>query len=139
MEPVFVFVFRTTDLARLTTKHLSLYESAQEQALSFGHKKGSQHIFIIKSQREAGLAYFADFGNYLIKVVRPLYIEIPIPNIDIKNEISALDSTAICLIINLLTRAEGKYSRGAVKMHTQLDLRGSIYLMDKAYVDFEAL
>jgi IS4 transposase len=62
--------------------------------------------------------------------------------------------------------AEGKYSRGAVKMHTLLNLRGgipefiwitdgkchdsnvldimrfvanAIYLMDKAYVDFEAL
>jgi IS4 transposase len=68
--------------------------------------------------------------------------------------------------INLFTWAEGKYSRGAVKMHTLIDLRGSIpefilitdgkyhdsnaldvisfyenaiYLMDKAYVDFEAL
>lgn len=68
--------------------------------------------------------------------------------------------------INLFTWAEGKYSRGAVKVHTLLDLRGSIptfilvtdgkyhdsnaldviipisgaiYLMDKAYVDFLAL
>jgi transposase len=65
-----------------------------------------------------------------------------------------------------MTWAAGKYSRGAVKMHTLIDLRGSIptfihitdgkyhdsnaldvisfqpdaiYLMDKAYVDFEAL
>ena len=62
--------------------------------------------------------------------------------------------------------AEGKYSRGAIKMHALLDLRGSIpvyilitdgkyhdsnlldeiiplqesiYIMDKAYVDFKAL
>ncbi len=68
--------------------------------------------------------------------------------------------------INLFTWAEGKYSRGAVNVHTLLDLRGSIptfilvtdgkyhdsnaldviipisgaiYLMDKAYVDFLAL
>ncbi len=65
-----------------------------------------------------------------------------------------------------MTWAEGKYSIGAVKVHTLLDLRGSIpsfilitdvkyhdrnaldevgpipntiYLMDKAYIDFEAL
>jgi hypothetical protein len=70
------------------------------------------------------------------------------------------------LSINLFTWAEGKYTRGAVKVHTLLNLRGSIpefvlvtdgkyhdsnvldvlvpqpdaiYLMDKAYVDFEAL
>jgi hypothetical protein len=109
---------------------------------------------------------FADFGNYLIKLVRPLYADYPIPNIDLDNEIFALDSTTISVSINLFAWAEGKYSRGAVKMHTLLDLRGNIpefifitdgkyhdsnvldemsfyanaiYLMDKAYVDFEAL
>ena len=109
---------------------------------------------------------FADFGNYLIRLVRPLYANCPIPNVDIANEVFALDSTTISVSINLFTWAEGKYSRGAVKMHTLIDLRGSIpefilitdgkyhdsnaldvinfyanaiYLMDKAYVDFEAL
>ena len=109
---------------------------------------------------------FADFGYYLISKVRPLYADCSIPNIDIDNEVYALDSTTISISINLCTWAEGKYSRGAVKMHTLLNLRGSIpefilitdgkyhdsnamdeiipernaiYLMDKAYVDFEAL
>jgi len=109
---------------------------------------------------------FADFGHYLIKIVRPLYANTPIPNVDIDNEIFALDSTSISCSINLMTWAEGKYERGAVKMHTLIDLRGSIptfihitdgkyhdsnaldeitflsdaiYLMDKAYVDFKAL
>jgi hypothetical protein len=77
-----------------------------------------------------------------------------------------LDSTSISCSINLLTCAKGKYSRGAVKMHTFIDLKGSIptfihitdgkyhdsnaldvigflpeaiYLMDKAYVDFKTL
>jgi hypothetical protein len=109
---------------------------------------------------------FAQFGDYLIRLVRPLYENAPLPNVDINNELFALDSTTISCSINLLTWAEGKYSRGAVKMHTLLDLRGSIptfilitdgkyqdsnvldvmdfwadaiYVMDKAYVDFEAL
>ena len=109
---------------------------------------------------------FADFGKYLIEQIRPLYQNSEIPNIGLDNEIFALDSTSISCSINLLTWAEAKYSRGAVKVHTLLDLRGSIpafilvtdgkhhdsnvldvidfvpdaiYLMDKAYVDFEAL
>jgi hypothetical protein len=109
---------------------------------------------------------FADFGNYLIQLVRQLYAKNPIPNINVDNEIFALDSTTISVSINLFTWAKGKYSRGAVKMHTLINLRGSIpefiyitdgkyhdsnaldevnfyagaiYLMDKAYVDFEAL
>jgi hypothetical protein len=121
---------------------------------------------ISRANEKRNWRIFADFGNYLIKLVRPLYADCPIPNIDLDNEIFALDSTIISVSINLFTWAEGKYSRGAVKMHTLIDLRGSIpgfilitdgkyhdsnalneisfyantiYLMDKAYVDFDAL
>jgi len=41
---------------------------------------------------------FADFGNYLIKIVRPLYVHTPVPNVDIDNEIFAMDSTSIVFI-----------------------------------------
>jgi hypothetical protein len=109
---------------------------------------------------------FADFGNYLIQQVRPMYAGESIPNIDIENEVFALDSTTISLSLKLFSWAPGKYSRGAVKIHTLLDLRGNIpsfilitdgkyhdsnaldilspipdaiYIMDKAYIDFKAL
>lgn len=109
---------------------------------------------------------FGDFGQYLIDQVRPLYNEYPIPNINVDNEVFALDSTTISLSLMLFNRAPGKYSKGAIKIHTLLDIRGSIpsfilvsdgkyhdsnildllipvphaiYLMDKAYVDFQAL
>lgn len=109
---------------------------------------------------------FADFGNYLIQQVRPMYANETIPDVNIDNEVFALDSTTISLSLKLFSWAPGKYSRGAVKMHTLLDLRGSIpsfilitdgkyhdsnvldilmpvpgaiYVMDKAYIDFKAL
>lgn len=109
---------------------------------------------------------FADFGEYLIKTVRPMYSDSPIPNVDIDKDVFALDSTTVSLSLKLFTWAEGKYSRGAIKIHTMLDLRGSIptfifitdgkyhdsnildeivpqpdaiYLMDKAYIDFVSL
>ncbi len=109
---------------------------------------------------------FEDFGNYLIQQVRPMYANEPVPNANIDNEVFALDSTTISLSLKLFSWAPGKYSRGAVKIHTLLDLRGSIpsfilitdgkyhdsnaldvlspisdaiYIMDKAYIDFKAL
>ncbi|HBX21008.1 MAG TPA: IS4 family transposase [Porphyromonadaceae bacterium] len=109
---------------------------------------------------------FAEFGNYLIDLVRPLYSSCKIPEVDLDNEVFALDSTSISVSINLCTWARGKYTRGAVKVHTLLNLRGAIpefilvtdgkyhdsnvldmiqpnpgaiYLMDMAYIDFEAL
>jgi len=139
------------------------------------HKSKLYHLGITQNVNQSTLSranerrdwrIFADFGEYLIKLVRPLYANSPIPNIDIDNDIFALDSTTISLSIKLFSWAKGKYSRGAVKIHTLLDLRGSIpafifitdgkyhdsnvldimvpipeaiYLMDKAYVDFAAL
>lgn len=100
---------------------------------------------------------------YLIGIVRPLYSNIKVAEITIDNVLYALDSTTITTSIILAAWALGKYSKGAVKMYTLLDFRGSIlanihitdgkwhdsneimpepftfYMMDKAYVDFIAL
>jgi hypothetical protein len=131
-----------------------------------GIRQFADRTTLLRANEKRDWHIFADFGNYLINKVQPLYADCPVPNIDIDNEIFALDSTSISVSINLLTWAEGKYSRGAVKMHTLLNLRGNIpefilvtdgkyhdsnlldeilpqanaiYLMDKAYVDFKAL
>lgn len=131
-----------------------------------GIKNYVSHTTLSRANEKRDWQIFAEFGYYLIELVRPLYKNSGIANLSIDNELFALDSTSISCSINLLTWAEGKYSRGAVKMHTLLDLRGNIpsyilitdgkyhdsnvldeitfeqdaiYIMDKAYVDFEAL
>ena len=138
----------------------------KHQLYHLGIKKQVDSSVISRANENRNWMIFADFGNFLIKLVRPLYAYCAVENLSIDNEIFALDSTTISVSINLCAWAEGKYSRGAVKMHTMLDLRGSIpefihitdgkyhdsnaldvihvyanaiYLMDKAYVDFEAL
>lgn len=139
------------------------------------HKKKLYHLGIKQNVNQSTLSranerrdwrIFAEFGEYLIKTVRPLYASTSIPNVDIENDVFALDSTTISLSIKLFSWAKGKYSRGAIKVHTMLDLRGSIptfifitdgkyndgnildeiiplpnavYLMDRAYIDFVAL
>jgi hypothetical protein len=133
--------------------HLGIKQNVNQSTLSRANERRDWRIF-------------ADFGEYLIKMVRPLYANSPIPNINIDKDVFALDSTTISLSIKLFKWARGKYSRGAIKVHTLLDLRGSIpsfilisdgkyqdsnvldiivpqpeaiYLMDKAYIDFVAL
>ncbi len=133
--------------------HLGIRQNVNQSTLSRANEKRDWRIF-------------ADFGEYLIRLVRPHYAQNSIPEVNINNDVFALDSTTISLSIRLFTWAQGKYSRGAIKVHTLLDLRGSIpsfilvtdgkyhdsnvldvmpfspnaiYLMDKAYVDFEAL
>ena len=110
---------------------------------------------------------FEELGMWLIKKVRPMYAKADIPGVYLPGyEIFAIDSTTIPCSVKLAEWALGKYSKGGVKMHTVVDLRGSIpdsiyvtdsrwhdsnfldvyepykwaiYTMDKAYVDFEAL
>ena len=62
----------------------------------------------------------------MIATVRPMCSNIQLTQITIDNVIYALDSTTISTSIKLATWALGKYSKGAVKMHTLLDLKGSI-------------
>ncbi|MDP4108277.1 MAG: IS4 family transposase [Bacillota bacterium] len=133
--------------------HLGIQQYVNQSTLSRANERRDFRIF-------------ADFGNYLIQQVRPMYASEPIPGVNIGNEVFALDSTTISLSLKLFSWAPGKYSRGAVKIHTLLDLRGSIpsyilitdgkyhdsnaldiltptsstiYIMDKAYIDFKAL
>ena len=99
---------------------------------------------------------FEELGMWLIRKVRPMYAKENIPDVYLPGwEIFAIDSTTIPCSIKLAEWALGKYSKGGVKMHTVLDLRGSIpdtifldvyepykwaiYTMDKAYMDLEAL
>ena len=131
-----------------------------------GIKNYVSHTTLSRANEKRDWQIFAVFGYYLIELVRPLYKNSAVPNLSIENELFALDSTTISCSINLLIWAEGKYTRGAIKVHTLLDLRGSIpsfilitdgkchdsnvldqitpepeaiYIMDKAYVDFKAL
>jgi hypothetical protein len=109
---------------------------------------------------------YADFAQVLIKKARPLYFDDKEFRLDIDNMVYAFDSTTIDLCLSLYPWALFRHNKGAVKMHTLLDLRGSIpifvditegavhdvnamdmmpvepgsyYVMDKGYIDFHRL
>ena len=108
---------------------------------------------------------YADFAQVLIGIARPLHIRDPI-GVDLSQSLYALDSTTIDLCLSLFPWAKFRKHKGAVKMHTLLDLHGNIptfisitegkvhdvnildeimpeagafYVMDRGYVDFERL
>ena len=131
-----------------------------------GIKKSVTHSSLSRANENRDCRIYEELGKYLIALVRPMYSGTKVTEITIENVLYALDSTTISTSIVLAAWALGKYSKGAVKMHTLLDLRGSIpanlhvtdgkwhdsneldeivpepfafYMMDKAYVDFIAL
>ena len=108
---------------------------------------------------------YADFAQVLISIARPLYADDPL-SVELNENLYALDSTTIDLCLSLFPWARFRRHKAAVKMHTLLDLHGSIptfiritegkmhdvnildqiipeagsyYVMDRGYVDFERL
>lgn len=108
---------------------------------------------------------YRDFGQVLIRIARPLYADADF-GVEIKHAAYALDSTIIDLCLSLFPWARFRRAKGAIKIHTLLDLRGNIptiiivtcgkihdvnildvlvfeagafYVMDRGYLDFARL
>ena len=108
---------------------------------------------------------YQDFALCLIQTARKLYAQDNY-GVELSNTVYALDSTTIDLCLSLFPWARFRKAKGAVKMHTLLDLRGSIpsfiyisdgklhdvnildqiafeagsfYVMDRGYIDFARL
>ncbi len=108
---------------------------------------------------------YSDLGQWLIKRARKLYSQDRL-EIDLDDTLYALDSTTIDLCLTLFPWARFRRHKAAVKVHTQLDLNGSIpsfirisegkrhdvhfldelvlepgsfYVMDRGYIDFGRL
>jgi len=108
---------------------------------------------------------YADFAQILIHEAKRLYVNEPF-GVDIDETVYALDSTTIDLCLSLFPWARFRKQKGAIKMHTLLNLRGSIpefihitngsvhdvnildelypepgslYIMDRGYTDFARL
>jgi len=108
---------------------------------------------------------YADFAQVLIDRARKMYANEPIA-VELQQAVFALDSTTIDLCLSLFPWAEFRQHKGAVKLHTLVDLRGNIpcfiritdgrthdvrildqlpiepgsfYVMDRGYLDFRRL
>lgn len=141
-------------------------EAHKENLYHLGFRNTVRISSLSRANENRDYRIYEELGHYLIGIVRPLYTNTKIDDISVDNVMYALDSTTISTSIKLATWALGKYSRGAVKMHTLLNLRGSIptnihitdgkwhddnmwqhiaiecgaiYTADRAYVDLEQM
>jgi len=108
---------------------------------------------------------YADFAQVLIGIARPLYLNDDF-GVQLKQTAYAFDSTTIDLCLELFPWAKFRKTKAAIKLHTLLNLRGSIpefihitkgkvhdvnildlliiqpgsfYVMDRGYLDFARL
>lgn len=68
---------------------------------------------------------YGDFAQVLISIARCLYADDPL-GVELNQNLYALDSTTIDLCLSLFPWARFRRHKAAVKMHTLLDLHGSI-------------
>src|SRR6266568_4043028 len=108
---------------------------------------------------------YADLAQSLIQTARKLYLNDGFA-LELDSTVYALDATTIDLCLSMFPWANFRKTKGAIKLHTLLDLRGSIptfihisdgklhevntldivpleagafYVMDRGYLDFERL
>jgi len=69
---------------------------------------------------------YSDFANILINEARRLYRKEDI-GLKLKETVFAFDSTTVDLCLSLFPWAKFRKRKGAIKIHTLLDLRGYLY------------
>jgi hypothetical protein len=109
---------------------------------------------------------YADLAQLLIADAKRLYAEDSALEVELKQNVFAIDATVIDLCLSVFPWATFRSTKSAVKLHTQLNLKNSIpefiaitpasvhevnildeilfdpnsfYIMDRGYVDFERL
>jgi hypothetical protein len=68
---------------------------------------------------------YCEFAQRLIAMARRLYVNEPF-GVDLKDTVYALDATTIDLCLSVFPWAPFCSTKAAIKLHTLLDLRGSI-------------
>jgi len=138
---------------------------AQGKLYHMGFRGKVSRNTLANANRERDWRIYADFAQVLISEARSLYAKEAF-GVELDQTVYALDSTTIDLCLALFPWAKFRKRKGAVKLHTLLDLRGSIptvifithgkvhdvnildrlaveagaiYVMDRAYVDFARL
>lgn len=133
--------------------HMGIHGNPTRTNLSNANKKRDWRIY-------------AEFAQILISEARELYQGEQPFSIELENTVYALDSSIIDLCLSLFPWAKFRKTKGAVKIHTLIDIKGSIpsciiitdgsvhdvnildklvyepgalYVMDRAYIDFKRL
>ena len=158
-------------LACMIFAHIRQEDSLRDIDIALNaHSKKLYHIGIKQCPRSTladanerrDYRIYEEFAKSLMLKARRIYANTQIA-LDVDNAVYALDASTIDLTLSLFPWAKFRATKGAIKMHTMIDLRGNIpaflyitdgkvhdvkaapqiriepqgiYLVDRAYVDF---
>ena len=138
----------------------------KKKVYHLGLKKLADATTLTRANKNRDWRIWQDLAMHLISIARPLYVEDNDFTIDLDNTVYALDASTIDLCLSVFRWAKFRRQKGAVKLHTLMDLRGNIpvfiditdgkvhdvkildkidfepgafYVIDKGYYDFSRL
>lgn len=162
--------FRIMAFAQLTYRH-SLREveaclrAVPSKLYHMGIRSTVSHSNLAHANNNRDWRIYADFAQILIQKAKRLYLNEDI-GIELDATVYALDSSTIDLCLSMFPWAKFRKTKGAVKLHTLMNLRGNIpefilisdgklhdvnvldhltpvpgayYVMDRGYLDFKRL
>lgn len=136
------------------------------QLYHFGFRGSVARSTMAEANADRDWRIYRDLALLLIARARKLYAEEPLAIDDLDVAVYAIDSTTVDLCLSLFPWARFRKRKAAIKIHTQLDLRGPIptlvhvtdgkvhdvnwldhliferecfYIMDRGYIDFARL
>lgn len=139
--------------------------SRENQLYHMGFRSRVARNTLAHANEKRDWRIYAEFAQALIHIARDLYVDEPF-GLELEEPVYALDSTTIDLCLSLFPWAHFRRTKAAIKLHTLLNLRGnipdfieitdgkvhdvnildvlipepgSVYLMDRAYIDFSRL
>lgn len=119
-----------------------------------------------KANENRSFQIYEDLAMLLIKAAKQLYLSNSDLEVDLKNNVFAIDATTIDLCLSAFWWATFRSKKGGIKLHTQIDLKTSIpefilittasihdvnvldyivfeansfYVLDRGYVDYKRL
>ena len=162
--------FRCMAFAQLTYRESlrdieACLRAQQNKLYHMGIRGGISRNTLANANKTRDWRIYADFAQTLIHTARKLYVDEDF-GVELDNTIYALDATTIDLCLSVFPWAQFRSTKGAIKLHTLMDLRGNIptfihvsdgklhdvnvldllvpevgafYIMDRGYLDFARL
>ncbi len=145
---------------------ITCLEAHKSKIYHLGITQLVSHSTLTRANERRDWRIWSDFAAHLIGIARPLYIDDENFTLELDNTVYALDASTIDLCLSVFKWAKFRKKKGAVKLHTMIDLRGNIpvflaittgkvhdvnildqilfepgafYIVDKGYYDFERL
>lgn len=137
-----------------------------QKAFHLGFGKGVSKTNLARANEQRDWRIYQELAYYLIEKARKICIQENSNHFSFTNSVYAFDSTTIDLCLSVFCWATFRRAKGAIKVHTQYDVRtsipvfvhitpgsvhdvrvmdelvyepGSFYVFDRGYLDFERL